>query len=80
MVLNNTLSIPNALKPERPEDYYENAATIEWPDGADGQPLAIRTGFIAAVAFKAAGMLHWQGVRPLPRGRGLARALSRLLR
>ena len=41
MTPNITLSIPNALKHERPEDYYRNAATIEWPDGVDGQPLAI---------------------------------------
>jgi multiple sugar transport system substrate-binding protein len=31
MVANDTLSTPNALKAERPEDYYENTATIEWP-------------------------------------------------
>jgi multiple sugar transport system substrate-binding protein len=55
MVQNDSLSIPKALKGERPEDYYENTATIEWPDGADGQPLAIRTSFIAAGAFKARG-------------------------
>ena len=41
MTPNTTLSIPNALRAERPEDYYKNTATIEWPDGADGQPLAI---------------------------------------
>jgi multiple sugar transport system substrate-binding protein len=55
MTPNGTLSIPNALKRERPEDYYENTATIEWPAGADGQPLAISTGFFAAAAFKARG-------------------------
>jgi multiple sugar transport system substrate-binding protein len=55
MVLNDSLSIPNALKRERPHDYHDNTATIEWPDGADGQPLAIRTTFNAAAAFKAAG-------------------------
>ena len=33
MTPNLTLSIPNALKSERPEDYYENTATIEWPLG-----------------------------------------------
>ena len=55
MTLNATLSIPNALRAERPEDYYKNAATIEWPDGADGQPLAIVIGFYSAVAFKAGG-------------------------
>ena len=55
MTPNQTLSIPNALKAERPEDYYKNTATIEWPDGADGQPLAIETGFFSAAAFKAGG-------------------------
>jgi multiple sugar transport system substrate-binding protein len=53
MTPNGTLSIPNALKRDRPEDYYKNTATIEWPDGADGQPLAIRTGFYAAAVFQA---------------------------
>ena len=46
MTANPSLSIPNALKAERPEDYYKNAATIEWPDGADGQPLAIEAGVL----------------------------------
>jgi multiple sugar transport system substrate-binding protein len=55
MVLNSSLSIPNALKRERPKDYYENTATIAWPDNVDGQPLAIWTGFNAAAAFKAGG-------------------------
>jgi multiple sugar transport system substrate-binding protein len=55
MTANMTLTIPNALRTERPEDYYKNAATIAWPDGADGQPLAILTGFFSATAFKAGG-------------------------
>ncbi len=55
MTPNDSLSIPNALKRERPEDYYENTATIEWPDGADGQPLAIWTSFLSAATFKAGG-------------------------
>jgi len=55
MTVNSTLSIPNELRAARPEDYYENTATIEWPDGADGQPLAIQTGFFSAAAFKAGG-------------------------
>jgi multiple sugar transport system substrate-binding protein len=29
--------------------------TIDWPDGAHGQPLALRTGFFAAVAVKGGG-------------------------
>jgi multiple sugar transport system substrate-binding protein len=40
---NQTLSIPNTLKATRPEDYYDNAVTIDWPDGAYGQPLVIET-------------------------------------
>jgi multiple sugar transport system substrate-binding protein len=55
MTANVTLTIPNALKREHPEDYYKNAGTIAWPDGADGQPLAIVTGFFSATAFKARG-------------------------
>jgi multiple sugar transport system substrate-binding protein len=55
MTPNPSLSIPNALKAERSEDYYENTATIEWPDGADDQPLAITAGFNAAAAFRAGG-------------------------
>ena len=43
MTVNQTLSIPNTLKATRPEDYYDNAVTIDWPDGAYGQPLAIET-------------------------------------
>ena len=35
---NETLSIPNELKSERPDDYYENAATIEWPLSYRGRP------------------------------------------
>ena len=30
-------------------------ATIQWPEDADGQPLAIWTGFFAAAAFKDGG-------------------------
>jgi multiple sugar transport system substrate-binding protein len=55
MTANATLSIPAALKRERPDDYYGNAATIDWPDGANGQPLVIY-GFInRAMVFKAGG-------------------------
>jgi multiple sugar transport system substrate-binding protein len=47
MTPNLSLSIPNALKSERPDDYYENTATIEWPLGPSGEPFPI----IAAVHF-----------------------------
>jgi multiple sugar transport system substrate-binding protein len=51
MTMNNTLSIPNALKATRPDDYYRNVATIALPNGAHGQSLAIRTGYVDAAVF-----------------------------
>jgi multiple sugar transport system substrate-binding protein len=52
MTPNNTLSIVNALKRERPDDYYENTATLEWPLGPYGNAFPIRGDFFAAVVFK----------------------------
>jgi multiple sugar transport system substrate-binding protein len=52
MTANQTLSIPNALKLERPDDYHENVATIEWPLGPDGEAFPIVSFFIPAVVFK----------------------------
>jgi multiple sugar transport system substrate-binding protein len=58
MTANPTLSITNALRGERPGDYYRNAATIDWPDDIDGQPLVL-DGFISrAVVFKAGKALR----------------------
>ncbi len=55
MTPNETLSIPNALKRERPDDYYENTATIEWPLGPTASAFPIRGVFLAAVVFKDGG-------------------------
>jgi multiple sugar transport system substrate-binding protein len=55
MTPNPSLSIPAALKHERPEDYQRNAATIEWPDDVDGQPLVIIGYVHRAVVFRAGG-------------------------
>jgi multiple sugar transport system substrate-binding protein len=55
MTQNTSLSIPNALRATRPEDYRENAVTIGWPAGALGQPLAIVTQSIEATIFKDGG-------------------------
>jgi multiple sugar transport system substrate-binding protein len=52
MTVNNTLSIPNALRRERPDDYHENTATIEWPLGPDGEPFPITGDIYSAVVFK----------------------------
>jgi multiple sugar transport system substrate-binding protein len=53
MTANATLSIPAALRTARPNDYYKNAATIDWPNGANSQPLVIDGGVALAVVFGA---------------------------
>jgi multiple sugar transport system substrate-binding protein len=52
MTPNVSLSIPNKLKQERPEDYYKNTATIEWPLGAYGERFPIEGIVVSAVVFK----------------------------
>ena len=81
MTPNETLSIPNALKTERPDDYYQNTATIEWPLGPDGEAFPIG-GVVSSLPWSSRRRprRHRQGVRPLPRGGGLACPLSQLLR
>jgi multiple sugar transport system substrate-binding protein len=51
MTPNSSLSIPAALKRDRPAD-YKNAATIEWPLGPRGEPFPIEADTNAAVVFK----------------------------
>jgi ABC-type glycerol-3-phosphate transport system substrate-binding protein len=53
MTANASLSIPAALRTARPDDYYKNAATIEWPNDPYGQPLVIEAGSVQAIVFKA---------------------------
>jgi multiple sugar transport system substrate-binding protein len=55
MTPNNTLSVVNPLKHERPEDYYENTVTIEWPLGPYGDAFPIRGVFMPAVIFRGGG-------------------------
>jgi multiple sugar transport system substrate-binding protein len=55
MTPNETLSIPNALKRERPDDYYENTATIEWPLDPSGEPFPILGIVLPALVFKDGG-------------------------
>lgn len=50
--VNNTLSIPNALRRERPDDYHENTATIEWPLGPAEEPFPLMGDIYPAVVFK----------------------------
>jgi len=53
MTPNTTLSIPAALRTARPDDYYENAATIDWPNGVNGQPLVLDGSLELTVVFRA---------------------------
>jgi multiple sugar transport system substrate-binding protein len=55
MTPNESLSIANALKHDRPDDYYKNTATIEWPLGPGGEFFPIEGQFYAAVVFKDGG-------------------------
>jgi multiple sugar transport system substrate-binding protein len=52
MTPNETLSAVNALKEDRPQDYYQNVATIEWPLGVTGKAFPIYGEFLVAVVFK----------------------------
>jgi multiple sugar transport system substrate-binding protein len=52
MTPNETLSIPNQLRRERPDDYRENTATIEWPLGPHGETFPIFGLVYSAVVFK----------------------------
>jgi len=54
MTANPSLSIPAALRTARPDDYYKNAATIDWPNAANGEPLVIDGALIRGVVFKTA--------------------------
>jgi multiple sugar transport system substrate-binding protein len=52
LTANATLSIPAALRAARPDDYYENAATLDWPDGVNGQPLVLDGSHAFAVVLR----------------------------
>ncbi len=54
MTPNETLSAVNPLKNDRPEDYYQNVATIEWPLGPTGKAFPIYGEMFVAVVFKDA--------------------------
>jgi multiple sugar transport system substrate-binding protein len=55
MTPNETLSIPNAVKRERPDDYIRNVATVEWPLGPNGNAFPIGGDLYFAVVFKEGG-------------------------
>jgi multiple sugar transport system substrate-binding protein len=51
MTPNQTLSIPSAIRRERPDDYYENTATIAWPLGPAENQFPVYGEVFAAVVF-----------------------------
>jgi multiple sugar transport system substrate-binding protein len=51
MTPNSSLSIPIALKRERPDD-YKNAATLDWPLGPSGEAFPIEADANSAVVFR----------------------------
>jgi multiple sugar transport system substrate-binding protein len=53
MTPNETLSIMNALRGSRPDDYDRNTATVEWPNDAAGRPLVIFGEIYRAVVLKS---------------------------
>jgi multiple sugar transport system substrate-binding protein len=55
MTPNSSLSIPGALRATRPDDYYRNTATIDWPSRVDGQTLVTQGGVQRAVVFRTGG-------------------------
>jgi multiple sugar transport system substrate-binding protein len=52
MTPNQTLSIPNTLRQDRPDDYYRNTRTIEWPLGPSGNSFPLAGWVYAAVVLK----------------------------
>jgi multiple sugar transport system substrate-binding protein len=55
MTPNETLSAVNVFKRERPDDYYGNTATIEWPLGPRGESFPIGGTPYFGVVFKSGG-------------------------
>ncbi len=53
MTPNVTLSITNALRVINPDDYRLNAATIDWPNSGNGQPLVLLGFLQLGVVIKA---------------------------
>jgi multiple sugar transport system substrate-binding protein len=53
MTINTTLSIPSAIRRERPADYLANVATVGWPSDAYGGVLHLEGGMQGGAVFAA---------------------------
>jgi multiple sugar transport system substrate-binding protein len=54
MVPNPSLSVPASVRNTKPDDYFKNMITIEWPDKSDGRPIEYTTSIKTAVIFRQA--------------------------
>jgi multiple sugar transport system substrate-binding protein len=79
MTVQSSLSIPGALRTARPDDYYKNAATIDWPEDAYGQPCYHGLS-IAGRGPEGQASCPRHRFRALPRRGRLACALAHLRR
>ena len=52
LTANPSLAIPAALRQERTDDYFQDAATIDWPHAVDGEALVLTGYLYRAVLFK----------------------------
>jgi multiple sugar transport system substrate-binding protein len=57
MVPNLSLSIPNALKREHPDDYYRNTVTVEWPLGPSKAAFPVLGTVVPAIVLKGGSNL-----------------------
>src|SRR4051794_1619394 len=53
MTINTSLSIPGAIRRERPADYHANAATIDWPNDAFGRRPHLEAALEGGAVFAA---------------------------
>ena len=81
MTPNETLSIPMRSSASGPRTTTRTPRRIEWPLGPSGKAFPIMRQLLRGCGLQGRrARRHRQGVRALPRGRGLARALSRFRR
>ena len=65
MTTNARLSIPGSQRSTNPNNYYQNIATIEWPDALDGKPLTFLSQNPDVLVFAKV---------PIPKGPGTSSA------
>ena len=78
MTPNASLSIPGSQRSTNPNNYYQNIATIEWPDALDGEPLTFLSQNPDVMVFaEKSQSRRGQGLPPPPNAARAARPLHR---